>query len=668
MADESHLWRRATCGILLASVLARAIIVWRGGQLFWPDEDRYVDSHAAAALILKGEPAAAWKGLLGAVDHFLFKLAGVLPALVEQATGWDHRVGAMCFALFSVGSLWWVGKIVRRAGGDELEAFLGVMLAASAACLFYFARHLVPYDLGLFLILAALYFSLGSGWHHAFLAGVSAGLGFLAYNGYWQIGGAVLVVGMLANPGSPGRFAGRVAVAVAGLAAPIVALILWGRAHGLNVVQGFVDFAGTTSIGDLNRGWWFVFEYLWHAEHLAVVVWVLAALALLWPAGWPRRERRCWWWLGVLLLGYASMVIFSDQLHRIVIHARTVRALAPFFCLLAAAVLRPMVAAWPRRVWIAAGAAWCLQVAWNLGGPLLQVFPPEFRAQALAVAGTRPLEQRAALRLMGATFVHDPNRPEQLTPAGAEILLHRRHPLQYEPYLHEGYLRVYRERFRTQEISMRLAQLAPVEGGMAPAAGLAGYPGPLKITLKLPDAFVAQSDPLLVSGQPRAGDFLYLTYVGPDSARLGFDHWAYGGPVSKPLKLTPGATAVILVSTGALYPPAPAGKGDAVDPWADLRGQLVVSVNDEVIFAAPQPVFPRETGNDHTGRKLHWRHDHDALFLRPDPAGGIGRGGGDSRSAAAGWRGGDAPLNGWPRAASGGELTAPILPGRCVAG
>ena len=62
----------------------------------------------------------------------------------------------------SVISIALVYAIARRAGRDRVEALIAAALMASAATMFYYARHLLPYDSSLALGLLALWCGLGT--------------------------------------------------------------------------------------------------------------------------------------------------------------------------------------------------------------------------------------------------------------------------------------------------------------------------------------------------------------------------------------------------------------------------------------------------------------------------------------------------------------------------
>lgn len=62
------------------------------------------------------------------------------------------------------------------------------------------------------------------------------------------------------------------------------------------------------------------------------------------------------------------------------------------------------------------------------------------------------------------------------------------------------------------------------------------------------------TEPLVVTGSGR--DLIYVRYLGPERAQLGFFHTGAGGPLSEPFLIEPGKTRRLRVDLGSLYPPA----------------------------------------------------------------------------------------------------------------
>jgi hypothetical protein len=79
--------------------------------------------------------------------------------------------------------------------------------------------------------------------------------------------------------------------------------------------------------------------------------------------------------------------------------------------------------------------------------------------------------------------------------------------------------------------------------------------GPIVLQVVFPRNFWEGVQPLLVTGQPGAGTFVYVRYVDQRHVRLGVDVWIRSGQVSAPIETDYFAVHTIEISEGALFPP-----------------------------------------------------------------------------------------------------------------
>jgi hypothetical protein len=218
--------------------------------------------------------------------------------------------------------------------------------------------------------------------------------------------------------------------------------------------------------GDLSEGHHVLAGYFWSAEHGLVAIWLAAVVLLM--AAWRRREvglGRAWCWLaGILSLGLV-MIVCSNVMQSFVVYGRTARMLVPFLALLAgwaAArwVSAPGAARWRRPVAVLVVLA---IAAGNFLQPLRQVFPNKFIRQGNALierrlrAITDPDERQRAqerMKYMYAGFQWP--MPEHYDFPPYDTLLQARHPLQYDPYLFEGFNHEQRDAIHTTDLTMRL--------------------------------------------------------------------------------------------------------------------------------------------------------------------------------------------------------------------
>lgn len=148
-------WAVASGSVLITAFLLRLTIVLRGGQQFWPDEDRFEGARQAARHLLAGETLAALRVTFASPEHILFRILAIFPALLEvhfQAAPW---LPGICFAAVSTAMLWSIGRLAIAAGGSDMEQCFVLMVGLSCASLFYYSRHFFPYDLSLLFFLSA---------------------------------------------------------------------------------------------------------------------------------------------------------------------------------------------------------------------------------------------------------------------------------------------------------------------------------------------------------------------------------------------------------------------------------------------------------------------------------------------------------------------------------
>lgn len=447
--------------ILVVSACLRVVLVARGGQFYWPDEQ--YNSRVIVAAIAAHDVSGATAWLAASHHDQLFKLIGVVPATVERLVGEDARILAMFFALVSVLNLWLLAKIAGRLGAGPLESTLAALLLAASASFSYYSRHVLAYDTATALALGALFVGLRPGmqWRSSAACGALAGCAFLTYQGYWTLGGAACVIHVLEERRWRGAVR-RALVAGAALAGVLAAMSVASLAAGGAPVEGALRFARTVTQGDFAEGWRLPVEYLWHAEHGLLVVW-LSALAwsvVSWrPRTASRRIRVAW--IGVTMI-YGCLAFGSTVLQVFVVYGRLARQLVPFLCLLSAAIVVRWLgtAAVPATVRgrhssyasVVLGAALLVQTAVNMAPPLVQEFPREFRARA---------KERAS-RAGASTWVtqyaehlYPPPLPMPI-PHGYRVAYAARHPLQFLPYQYEGYTPAERRQLRATDIRMRL--------------------------------------------------------------------------------------------------------------------------------------------------------------------------------------------------------------------
>ena len=581
--------------ILAVSVLLRVGIAYRGGQFFWPDESRYTLSIDAVRAMGEGHYAAAAKQVFGHADHTFFSVVGLVPAL-GQAWGLPGWTAAAFFGLFSVGSIYLVGRLALLTSRDEEEALLATGIAAGSSCLLYYSRHYFPYDPALFFTLLGLYLGMKArgGWGR-FGAGVWIALGFQTYNGYWVVSGTALVLVTLYQVTSPKAFALRSAAATAGFVAGLAAIFAAEELAGRGVISGIRAFAGTVTQGNFDEGWTFIGSYLWQTEGWLLILW-LACI----PAGWclmaVGRRRHLLVWSIALIVIYGSLGVMSAVLGKFVIYGRIARCVMPFLALSAAGSLAALGKAgrFGRTALIGLVALVFLQVGINVSPIVTQYFPQQFREAAVRRITKIPVAERGKLRLVNAYFFYNASIPQ--SPTSYATLFSAHHPLQYRPYQFEGYRRDQREEFNSHDLTMRLVRrdVGSLELRVLPDPELEGYYGPLRFTVTLPQQKIILGQPLITTGESEKGDFVYLLCDRDWGAiYVGFDHWgASGGFVSPPFLADYSKPHVFEVSIGSLLPPAESEAYRKHPEWLRLRSRIIVVMDGRTLIDREVPTYP----------------------------------------------------------------------------
>ena len=465
--------RGALAVLLLVSLALRLVIIFRGGEYFWSDESRYGAAPGAWDAWIHGHKHQALLLIAGTADHLGFKVLMLLPAWLQIKTGAQVTQPACFVALFSVANIFWVWLLARRLGADEREAFWAALTLALSASMFYWARHLMPYDLALFWALACTYAALkpNSGFLNSWLAGLLGFAAFVTYNGYWSLVACALTAHvLLAWPGWL-EMLKRTFFGLLGLAGTFVLMLFVAVHFNIYLVDSYMDFAGTINQGDFNQGHLVFFDYLWRVEWLTALVWAAALLAFGWLAVRTdaATRRRGGLWCATIIVVAVILIVGSNVLGKFVVYGRLARQVVPFCALLTgwtAAQLFRARPPWSRGECLAL-ALLLANGAWSLGVPLRQEFPATFHRQAVAVmqayraqhapqdpAGTAPEK----FRFVYNAFIW-PAPSEPPVPAGAQTLLAAPHPLAWRPYLYEGFNRDQRAKMQATDITMRLVLL-----------------------------------------------------------------------------------------------------------------------------------------------------------------------------------------------------------------
>ena len=459
MAPLSRFSRYILWSILIISAVLRVILCVSGGQEYWPDERRDNPGRMLQGLIDHDS-----KELFSGLDdphRPVFTALAMIPAAVSRVTGHEATVKALFFSVASVVSIWLLAAIARELGAGELESLLAAGLLAVSTSFLYWSRHVQSYDLAMMFALVALLVGIRRSLSvsRLYVCGFIGGLVFLTYPGYWT---TVVVVAafciMRRSTTSLRQDVVNAVVVLAGVMTLPALAIAISRVSGGQMYERLATYSNIIDEGSFQEGWSLPFEYLWHTEHLVLVLWLASVLWAMTRSNVSARVQA-----GVFgaFLIYALLVASSVGLSKFVVYGRLTRQVVPFLCLVAAAALSELWQLPDRRVrfalFVIAGVL-LMQVAANFWQPFVQSFPEDF------ITRNRPDNNASARyqRFIWVNAEHLYPGPEPVTlPPHSVTLATARHPLEFLPYQYEGYTPERRAVLRSADIRMQLIGVLP---------------------------------------------------------------------------------------------------------------------------------------------------------------------------------------------------------------
>lgn len=438
-------------------LLPRWLLIEQGGQFFFPDEMRYDASRTAAGALIAGDLGAAFHAVFRA-DHLLFKIIGVLPALLEKLLGESSRIPAVFFGLFSVVSFGLLYAIVVRVGEACEAALFSVALLCLSSTFLLYVRHLVPYDMAMALGLLALFVGLRrpARLRDSILCGLCASATFLAYSGYWLLGGLALVVHVMWPPLAVAACLRRAVSGGLALILPIAMLLLFDHFRQGSFLRDYFAFAGAVNQGSFSEGAALPWKYFWHGEHFLLGLFLVALLFGVYSLIDKRGGGAAGLGSGAVVFIYGGLTLFSVGLEKFVVYGRTSRQLLPFLCILSGLLLERLWSS-SRRGRIVAGSILglaALQAVINFAPLFSLIYPDKFFKQADQVQAGQPGEYE----VLNAYCLYP--GPDEPLP-NQEVVLRQPHPLQYLPYQYEGYTIEQRQKLRSADLSMLLLKKPP---------------------------------------------------------------------------------------------------------------------------------------------------------------------------------------------------------------
>ena len=458
--------------ILFFSSILRWVLILKGGQFYFPDENRYGIAQDTIALLLAEKIKTALLTLLGELAHVGFKITALFPAFLENKFGTTLALPAIFFSFFSILSLLLIWKIALRASGQIRVANYALFIAACSQVLLYYSRHLFPYDEAMFFGLFALYVALKNNVSPStfYWCGVISFLCLVSYNGYWPIAGFAMIVNLFYGKREEYWLLKRPAILGLGFFTPLVILLGVCFMVGKDFFSDYQVYLQKIVQGSFNEGWSLPFEYFWHAEHLFIVIVGLLAFTALFLFLKQRNKfpfkknaldigendfRINSKYLSVALGGtlfiYLCLIIPSNLTHTFVVYARTARQLMPFLALSAAYGLYYLRSWKFGGRWLAntvivvlfVQAAWNYRLEYNIVYPRqflqeIQERYPDFKVSSKMMRFYAPLVcQNSGLLVVNFHYIYDWSQP--LPSVRGDVLGRTPHPINFLPYQYDGY-------------------------------------------------------------------------------------------------------------------------------------------------------------------------------------------------------------------------------------
>lgn len=459
--------------ILFVSIVMRWILVFRGGQYYFPDEQRYQTSRDIVQYLFYGKLNQSVQQLFVAPEHLGFKILGIIPAFFEHFIGPSLVLPAMFFSLFSVLNLYLIFLLSQLISGSYYEALIALLFSALSQTLFYYSRHLMPYDAALSFGLLSLYVGLSD--HSARMSvacGVFGLFCFITYNGYWILAGLAMVVHVIRNNKTFFDVLRKGFFLAVGFILPISGLIVLENLLGINLLSAYLGFAKTITEGTYQEGWLLPFAYFWYSEYfLFAALCLFSAFAVIRLR--DQRAASSLLWGGCILFVYLCLVIPSIFLHWFVVYGRLARQMMPFMILLAANGLMQMIQLWQSAYKVVQVSLILVfvQAIWNFNISYQVAYPRDFVKDVQAqfkdfnfsskrfAFGAPTVCENNGYAIQNAKYF--PYNPETAPSIKGTVLMSALHPINFIPYQYEGYTPEQRQAFRDAHLTMVFYKIDP---------------------------------------------------------------------------------------------------------------------------------------------------------------------------------------------------------------
>lgn len=348
-------WKlKTSLSIVLILLAVYRLLLSRSGQLYWPDEYRYLHAVHFMDELHKGNPSAGLKWIFGSAFDVAarpgFMLLATIPVFlqglahlllgVQPSDAAFYRIPAMFNVVISLGVAILFYRILFVLSGDRTLALLGMVIHGLLVNTNLYVRHLFPYDWSLLIVLAALNVILSLGMardrprYQAAVAGLLTGIGTTTYTPFYPII-IILIAALIVAQNGRWRHMPTFAVAILSI------MTLWegiARIGGFSFIGASFEyatyaFASQDVQGAFEEGYRFLPLYLLEIEGITGAM-LLALFACFWVGVVKGQYGR----MEVAIIGTATAVyLFYGTMgvvfHRSIVLGRLLHMYFPFVVL-----------------------------------------------------------------------------------------------------------------------------------------------------------------------------------------------------------------------------------------------------------------------------------------------------------------------------------------------
>ncbi|MFA5088708.1 MAG: hypothetical protein WC552_06710 [Candidatus Omnitrophota bacterium] len=454
------------------------------GHRYWPDEGHYLQAFDVLESVLQGKFLSAGVHFFEARGRPGFVLFSMVPACIQHIASQLGIIDPNNPHLFDIPSIFNVFyalaitiifyQILLLVIKNSWYSLIGTMIYSLLCNTNVYVRHLLPYDLSLFMFMAAFFLLLRAGRCGAqmkardvIIGGALSALAFLTYSGYYLF---VLVNGILVFLLARQKLR-EVFLYLFSAAAVIVLWELIARISGQSFIHNSLILSTDITQGTYSEGYVFLFRYLIAVEKsigMALILFFsICSLLIFTRVAIPLKPVFL-----ILILGYLCHATLGVFFHKIVFYGRIIHMYVPFLVLGTMAVVsRIPWERWRRLVICVLIGLSLLSFTQYAFSYLSLHYPEDFKQQFLSSFPPGSVckvdELRGAQRFdlnkysavaVNVNFLYPipiwflPIDP----PSSMELVKSVQHPVNFPSHLFEGYTVLERERVQARKYRMRL--------------------------------------------------------------------------------------------------------------------------------------------------------------------------------------------------------------------